>query len=97
MTRSFCRFLHGYACCTLLYALDDMDTNAWDTILTDARAFYDEHIDRVYECERLAGRSFWLTRNGFTGGFDSGAWHEPAATLLFDTARAFGPTQETRS
>lgn len=39
----------------------------------------------------IAGRDFWLTRNGHEQrGFWDGDWPEPNATALTATARAFG-------
>lgn len=38
----------------------------------------------------LAGKDFWLTRNGHGANFKSGDWPEPFATTLYDAAKAAG-------
>jgi hypothetical protein len=41
----------------------------------------------------LAGRDFWLTRNGAGAGFWDGGWPEPYASALTAAAEAAGPAE----
>lgn len=43
-----------------------------------------------YSSREQAGHDFWLTRNGHGAGFWDGDWPEPAATLMTDSAHAYG-------
>lgn len=78
----------------------ELTDEALAAIEADCRAFYSAYVGTwrgacrrasEYTDDELAGFDLALTRNGHGAGFWSGDWEEPAASLLTEAAKRFGP------
>lgn len=62
------------------YATSNLSYDARCDIVRDCALFHEKCRDLFYEMDdrqlRLAGRDFWLTRNGHGAGFWDGSWQE---------------------
>lgn len=96
-------FTQAYIDCALWSSCDDSDTpldrnySEFDfeescilKMVEDCKAFQLEHGELLDDDLERARHDFWLTRNGHGAGFWDGDWPDPAATVLTDSAHAYG-------
>lgn len=82
------------------YSLSDIAPETLTKMTADCEAFQTANADHItdenmthsgqYSSDEMAGRDFWLTRNGHGAGFWDGDWVEPVGKLLTDASKAYG-------
>ena len=72
------------------YDINDIEPTTLAQIIEDCKQFQTDHADLIADNLERAGHDFWLTRNHHGAGFWDGDWPEPAATILTQSANAWG-------
>jgi len=72
------------------YDINDIEPATLAEMAKDCRQFQAKHADLIGDELEQAGHDFWLTRNRHGAGFWDGDWPEPAATILTESANAWG-------
>lgn len=72
------------------YNADDIAAETLRGMIEDCRLFQEEAGDVILKDLEMAGRHFWMTRNGAGHGFWAGDWPEEDEGRLTDLAKGYG-------
>jgi hypothetical protein len=74
----------------LNYDISNIEQPTKNQMRRDVAKFLEANLPQIGDRYEQAGHDFWITRNGYHGGFLNRDWPEPDSTTLADAAHAYG-------